>query len=70
MTAPPLTPAPFVQLKRSTAPKALVELTMDGQAVSVPEGTTLLAAARSKTLSARPPTTRRAAPRQSGMVTP
>src|ERR1044071_1210800 len=46
MTAPPLTAAPFVQLRRSTAPKALVELTIDGETVSVPEGTTLLAAAR------------------------
>src|ERR1041384_3901451 len=46
MTAPPLTPAPFVQLRRSTAPKALVELTIDGQTVSVPEGTTILAAVR------------------------
>ena len=47
MTAPPLTPAPFVQLRRSTAPKAQVELTIDGQSISVPEGTTILTAARS-----------------------
>ena len=47
MTAPPLAPAPFVQLRRSTAPKPLVELSIDGQPVSVPEGTTILAAARS-----------------------
>src|SRR4051812_2469313 len=41
MTAPPLTPAPFVQLQRASAPKATVELTIDGRSVSVPEGTTL-----------------------------
>jgi predicted molibdopterin-dependent oxidoreductase YjgC len=39
-------PAPFVQLKRSTAPKATVELTIDGQTVKVPEGSTILAACR------------------------
>jgi predicted molibdopterin-dependent oxidoreductase YjgC len=34
---------PFVQLRRPrTAPKTTVELTIDGQAVSVPEGTTIL----------------------------
>src|SRR5690348_12483064 len=47
MTAPPLVPAPFVQIRRATAPRAMVDLTIDGQAVSVPEGTTILAAARS-----------------------
>ena len=46
MTAPPLTPAPFVQIRRATAPRPTVELSIDGQAVSVPEGTTILAAAR------------------------
>jgi predicted molibdopterin-dependent oxidoreductase YjgC len=46
MTAPPLTPAPFVQLQRASAPKATVELTIDGRVVNVPEGTTLLGAAR------------------------
>jgi predicted molibdopterin-dependent oxidoreductase YjgC len=46
MTAPSLAPAPFVQIRRSSAPKARVELTIDGQSVSVPEGTTILAAAR------------------------
>jgi len=46
MTAPPLAPAPFVQLSRATAPKAKVDLTIDGQIVSVAEGTTLLAACR------------------------
>jgi predicted molibdopterin-dependent oxidoreductase YjgC len=46
MTAPPLTPAPFVQLSRAAAPKVRVDLTIDGEAVSVPEGTTILAACR------------------------
>ena len=46
MTAPPLNPAPFVQIRRSAAPRAAVDLTIDGENVSVPEGTTLLAAAR------------------------
>jgi predicted molibdopterin-dependent oxidoreductase YjgC len=46
MTAPPLTPAPFVQLSRASAPKAKVDVTIDGRAVSVPEGTTILAACR------------------------
>jgi predicted molibdopterin-dependent oxidoreductase YjgC len=46
MTAPALAPSPFVQLSRASAPKATVELTIDGQSIAVPEGTTLLAAAR------------------------
>ncbi|HET9425181.1 MAG TPA: 2Fe-2S iron-sulfur cluster-binding protein [Gemmatimonadaceae bacterium] len=46
MTAPPLTPAPFVQLSRAAAPKVRVDLTIDGRPVSVPEGTTILAACR------------------------
>jgi predicted molibdopterin-dependent oxidoreductase YjgC len=41
-----LAPSPFVQLSRATAPKAMIELTIDGQAVRVPEGTTVLAACR------------------------
>src|SRR5215212_5436891 len=47
MTAPPLTPTPLVQIRRSTTPKEPVELTIDGRSVTVPEGTTILAAARS-----------------------
>jgi predicted molibdopterin-dependent oxidoreductase YjgC len=41
-----MAPAPFVQLSRATAPRAKVDLTIDGEPVSVPEGTTLLAACR------------------------
>jgi predicted molibdopterin-dependent oxidoreductase YjgC len=41
-----LAPTPFVQLSRATAPKATIELTVDGHAVRVPEGTTILAACR------------------------
>ena len=46
MTAPPLAPAPFIQIQRAAAPRAKVDLTIDGEAVSVPEGTTILAACR------------------------
>src|SRR3954463_7470431 len=46
MTAPPLTPAPFVQLSRARVPKAKVDLSINGQTVTVPEGTTILAACR------------------------
>jgi predicted molibdopterin-dependent oxidoreductase YjgC len=46
MTAPPLTLAPFVQISRATAPRASVELLIDGKPVTVPEGTTILAACR------------------------
>jgi predicted molibdopterin-dependent oxidoreductase YjgC len=41
-----MVPSPFVQLSRATAPRATVELVIDGQSVSVPEGTTILAACR------------------------
>jgi predicted molibdopterin-dependent oxidoreductase YjgC len=46
MTAPTMVPSPFVQLIRATAPRATVELTIDGTTLSVPAGTTLLAACR------------------------
>jgi len=46
MTAPTMVPSPFVQLSRATAPLATVELSIDEKPVSVPEGTTILAACR------------------------
>ena len=45
--APTMVPSPFVQLSRATAPRATVELTIDGKPTSVPEGTTILSACRS-----------------------
>lgn len=41
-----MTPAPFVQIRRATAPRARVDLTIDGQSVRVEDGTTILAACR------------------------
>jgi predicted molibdopterin-dependent oxidoreductase YjgC len=46
VTAPTMVPSPFVQLSRATAPRVSVELIIDGETVTVPEGTTLLAACR------------------------
>jgi predicted molibdopterin-dependent oxidoreductase YjgC len=46
MTAPTMVPSPFVQLSRAEAPRVSVELFIDGKAVTVPEGTTILAACR------------------------
>jgi predicted molibdopterin-dependent oxidoreductase YjgC len=46
MTAPTMVPAPFVQLSRASAPQPMVEFTIDGKSVSVPDGTTILAACR------------------------
>ncbi len=46
VTAPTMVPSPFVQLSRASTPRATVDLTIDGRAVTVPEGTTILAASR------------------------
>ena len=45
MTAPPqIRHDPLIKLQRRHAPKAQVEVTIDGRKVSVPEGSTILAA--------------------------
>src|SRR4051812_4666191 len=46
VSALPTAPAPFVQIRRSATPKATIELMIDGQSVTVPEGTTILGACK------------------------